>query len=167
MWIVDCAGPLAEIALQHLRGWNRVEAGKLPSAQIELIVIDEEKRFVASVVNLGNPNRTAEREAVLVLVPESFGRAEEAASIEDIVVVELKSVAVKLVRAALHSETGDPGQGVRVLRRVVIRNQLVFGDRVHGRVDFSVVREIASGKRDAIEVNLIVERAAAADMLLP
>ena len=56
---------------------------------------------------------------------------------------------------------------MRVLGRVVVGDQLEFGDGIDRRVHFRVVGEIAARQRDAVVIDLIVERSAAADMLFP
>src|SRR5258708_557411 len=65
--IVDGSWPLTEIALQHSRRGQRVEAGQLSAANEELVERDEPECTVAPVVQLGNDDRAAYRETEFVL----------------------------------------------------------------------------------------------------
>ena len=142
---------------QHFGGGVGVQAGQLAAADIELVEREEPECLVPAVVHLRKHHRTAQREAPFVLNAKRLRRREKSARVEVLVVVECESGAVQLVRAGLHRETGDAGERVRVLGRVVVRHQLEFGDRIHRGIHFGIIGEVAARERNAVEIDLIVE----------
>src|SRR3984957_14599579 len=105
--------PFTEIAVVHLRSGDRKSGAVGSGAIAETFVGEEEKCLVLAVIDLGNPDRTADGEAEIVLlinrVGDMGGVVEEVIRVEIVIAHELVRRAVELGGAGFGLEVPDAG----------------------------------------------------------
>ena len=100
--------PVRKIALIHLRQRDGELVGSGACTVSEPLVRQEEERFVSAIVDLRNPDGTADGSAEIVLLQDRLalvvGIVEEPCGVEIIVAKEFIKIAVKLIRTGLRYE---------------------------------------------------------------
>ena len=140
---------------------------RLPGNEIAAPFLGEEEEsfLLVRIVVIRDEDRTADGVAEVVLLELRLGvcRIEEVASVENIVAAEVVDVAVELVGAGLGFDFDGAGSVASVLRAVVRGEDFDFGDGVDAGIDVqrgvaAVVHVVA-----AVELPVVVFRAAAVE----
>ena len=124
----------AEITAAHGHA-RHADQGAVQRGAPEALIIHEEECPVLAVINLGQPDRAAQREPELVVSERREGRAsnvEETASVHSRVAQELEGAAVHPVRARLRHHVDHGARVAAEVRAVEIRLHLEFLHRLHG-----------------------------------
>src|SRR5207247_6781933 len=122
--VIECPRQLAKVTLLHARGRQGVQTGELSAALVKLVPGKKPKRLVAAVVKLREPDGSAEGSSPLILLCRCFLRIEKSTGVEDLVAQEVEAGAMEPGGAALHGETRDGAQGVRIFGRVIVGDEL-------------------------------------------